>query len=177
MDKTPKPTIVPKNKTKRARVKKKPEDRLCNFMFINTWQEKEASKSFIELLVGRMLEYFKDKSVLTIEEFLDEEGIGDKTYSRWRKDHAVLQEVHEYTLRRLAVRREKGMLTGELKEKSVMYIQHLFSKRWDDANHYWSDMKKNENEKSASNINVLYCPLETDDGRVIELEDKSEDKN
>ena len=136
-------------------------DRLGDFVFMNTWQFKKASKEFIEKLCNELLEFYSDRSRLTFEEFFEEKGITAKVYWTWCKEHPTLKEVHEHIKTILAGRREKGMLTGVLREKSGMYVQHQFSDRWKEADLYWSNLQEKDKDK-ATNYTIVIPPLKKD---------------
>jgi len=131
---------------------------LVNFMFMNSWNEKKASKTFIELLCGKILEYFMDKDKLCFEEFLIANQIQETTFNRWTKEHPNLADIYSFTKMLIATRREKGMLTKELSEKSGMYKQHQYSEAWKEADAYWSELKKTDEEQER-NITIVIPSL------------------
>jgi len=145
--------------------RKKKQEKLRDFIFMNTWQGKKASDACIEKLANDMLEFYEDKSRLTFEEFLEEKGIAISTYLSWIKKHQILKEVHDHIKTVLAGRREKGMLTGVLREKSGMHMQHQFSDRWKEADKYWSELQKKDDEK-VTNIKVIMPPLQKDTDEI-----------
>ena len=183
-DKALKPTDEKAPKPRRSRKKYiKKENALSQYMFMNSWRMDEASTSFIELLCGKMLEYFADKEKLCVEEFLVEEGLRAQTFHRWLAKHDNLREVYGHIKMILAVRREKGILRGELKEKCGMYMQHQYSENWDEANKYWSKLNK-KNELEGSGTTNVYLPrldddreFDTADYELLDNSARKEDKD
>jgi phage head maturation protease len=106
-----------------------------------------------------MLVYFDDKTKLVFEEFLDDEDILTSTFDRWIAEHEELNRLYKHILRRLAIRRETGMLQRSISEKSGMYVQHCYDKKWDTANKYWSDLRKAEKEEEKADTHVYLHDL------------------
>ena len=127
-------------------------------MFVNSWCKKRASKAFIEMLCEGILEFFNDESRLCFDEFLDLEGISDQAFENWRKRHSNLQDIYKLTIRKLATRREKGMLTRRISEKSAMHNQHQYSEKWDQANKYWAELKRVEKENERVPSYTIVVP-------------------
>lgn len=145
--------------------KNKKKEKLSDFIFMNTWQYKKTSKAFIERLCDELLQFYADHSRLTFEEFFEEKGIAEQTYYQWLKEYPTLNEINSHIKTILAGRREKGMLTGVLREKSTMYIQHQFSDRWKEADKYWSELQKKD-ENKENNITVIIPPLKKESNEI-----------
>lgn len=151
----------------RKPTKSQSQNKLSDFMFVNSWQKKKATRGFIERLAGRLLEYFSDKNKIVLEEFFDDEDIAEQSYYGWLKEWDLLRQVHEQIMTRLAARREKGMLLGGVKERSGMHVQHQFSKRWRDADLYWSELKEREHRAVNTEAIAYIEALQDTDGNVV----------
>ena len=165
----PKQTKSEQTKSEQRVAEQTKSEPLDNFIFMNSWNEKKASLSFIELLCGKLLEYFIDKDKLCFEEFLVENQIASQTFANWTKTHDNLNDIYSHVKLILATRREKGMLKGEIREKPGMFTQHFYSEKWSEANKYWSELRKPEEEKDRK-LTVIVSSLR-DEADQPKLED------
>ena len=156
--------MIVKKKSKRTSLKYKPEP-LANFVHMNTWRERGVSEAFIELMCGRLLEYFADKDKLCIEEFLVDNQIHTNTYHGWRKQNKKLDDVHKFVKMMLGTRREKGMLRKELDSKPGMYTQYQYSEHWKAADDYWAEIKHLEKEQQKQNIAIYMEALKPEEDK------------
>lgn len=166
---------------KKKEVKPRSE-KLTDFIYMNSWNEKGASKAFIEKLCGELLEYYANPSKLTLKEFLAENNIAWQTFAGWRKKHEILESVVSQVKLILAARREKGMYTGELREKPIMYSQYLVDPEWSEADQRWHEMRKKEHVTTVTDFIPYLEAIEVDDGsgrRIVKkfVEGKPVDDN
>jgi hypothetical protein len=125
--------------------------------FLKDWRDErvKVTSGFIETLCGRMIEFFSDPETLMLAEFYDYAGLSRKTIDRWRKQFPLLEETIYRIKQRLSIRREKGMLTGKLRERGIMYMQHQYCEDWKNANEYWAELKKAERGDVDTNTVVV----------------------
>jgi len=147
--------------------KKKKSEKLTDFIYMNSWNQKGVSKAFIEKLCGELLEYYADPSKLTLKEFLADNSIAWQTFAGWRKTHPILEDVVKQVKLIIASRREKGMYTGQLREKPIMYSQYLVDEEWAAADQRWSDMRKKEQVTTVTDFLPYLEAIESTDGKRI----------
>jgi len=135
------------------------QERLLDFKFKNSWNQREVSKTFIEMLCARLLEFFDDPDTLTMEEFYSKEGIQETSFSRWAKKHEILADTYKHIRTLLTARREKGMIKGQYRDGPILRSLHCYSERWKDVNSYWSDLKKSEHGDEDKHTVVIIDKL------------------
>jgi len=147
--------------------KKTGNSKLNDYIYMNSWNQKGVSKAFIEKLCGELLEYFADPSRLTLKEFLADNSIAWQTFAGWRKKHQILEDVVSQVKLIIAARREKGMYTGQLREKPIMYSQYLVDPEWSEADMRWHEMRKKEQVTTVTDFIPYLEAIESTDGRVV----------
>lgn len=153
---------------KKRRVKSQPSWK-DKYMFMNAWRTNKVSKDFIELLCGEMLEYFAASDAISITKFLCEKGINWEVFLRWVDDFPDLASVYKQVKARVGARREEMAIFRKYNcnPSTIERTLHKYDPVWKEA-HEEDRMDKLE----ASNYQVIMSPLEAEDGRVVELEDK-----
>jgi len=130
-----------------------------------TCRQMPISDSFFEKLAIDFTNWAKDDNkALIVSQFPLSKGIPVKSFMRWCKTKKLLKDAYEDVKHIIATRREVGMLTGELKEKSNMYMMHRYDNDWDKADHRWSEINAKAQENAQSgNINVMIQAAENTD--------------
>lgn len=119
-----KPTIVkPASANKLVEEKRPFDDYLCQY----SYRRKPISDAWLDAFALRMRQYpdnpnNKDEDgiePLTFQEFLDKEGVSWVDLLRWQKRHEPTRLAHEYYIRRIGRRREKGAIVKRYEPSSI----------------------------------------------------------
>lgn len=121
--------ITDKNpRVKKLVEEKRPfDDYLCQY----SYRRKPISDAWLDAFALRMRQYPDDPNnkdedgiePLTFQEFLDKEGVSWVDLLRWQKRHEPTRLAHEYYIRRIGRRREKGALTKKYDASMVARAQ------------------------------------------------------
>lgn len=141
--KTTKPTI---------RKKKPAKNRVWDeeYFDIFTFKVKPVSDIYMEKLAEKMREWAQQDDSLRLEDFYDLSGISPDNFERWYKRSLPLKTIHDYTIRRLASRREIGALKNELNVSMVCKTLGHYCKIYDSEEE--KRIKRHEKERSKEEV-------------------------
>lgn len=139
MNENPQNSIKEKPKKKRAGIRAK-------LLFEN--YEGNFTEKDIHVLSALYREWADEGESLILDEFQQYINKDDSTFSKMRAAWPVLDDAHKYAKRAIAIRRERGALLGQFRDKIFMHNQHQYSENWNEANKYWAKLKA-ESEAEA----------------------------
>lgn len=112
------------------KTKKKPFRVLEEYTDLLKYQQRFVTEAFIDKLCQDYAKWSQNPTSRVIHDFSASIGIYPERFRNWCKKYPRLSEVHKYVKCVLAGRRESGALTGEMKEKTVLFSQALYDKDW-----------------------------------------------
>src|SRR5207249_8710549 len=117
-----------------------------NFCF-KTWRMRPVSIDYLERLAKQLMDWFNtadDLKKIKINQFLELNGINWQSYLRWLDKCPLLKETNDYVTGLIGNLREQKLLDKKdgWNERPLMFVHHLYCSKWDAANKYHSDLKK-----------------------------------
>lgn len=124
----------------------------------NPYYCKRLPKWFFKQEAELFVSFFKNTpEALMFEEYYIARGLPKPTFEGWLKKNALLQEAYEEVRIILAVRREKGMLYGKLREKPALMSLYRYNSDWKDICRFWAEVKQSEQQESG--IKIVEIPV------------------
>lgn len=128
-----------------------------NRLLGNSWREQNPHPDILKDLAKRMRQWAQQDSSLRFDDFLDEENVPTSTYYNWKEECDDLKDAHEFTMRRLASRREKLALFKQVDKDIFLRTQHMYDKNWDkDVNQYNKALKLDEDAKFNGQTKFIF---------------------
>lgn len=112
-------SIETANSSTSPKTKKKTATQWWEYRDQNTWRMKPYSMQTLEELADHIKAWAKLKDSYRINDFYNEHGISKQTFHELMQRCEKLQDAHQYTIERLASRREIGALTRKLDPSTV----------------------------------------------------------
>lgn len=88
-------------------------------------------EDMIERLAEDIIQWAtEDEDALVISEFIVLKNIPHATYYDWLNTYPNLKEAHTEALRRIAIRREKGIINRKYDVKATLMRMHVYDPEW-----------------------------------------------
>ena len=136
MAKTINLTAIRSKKAKKPTISKEEEIKPVEQIFIGQYYNVKTMKyhpttvKFVAYECVALQEWADQEDSLILEDFIDSRGYNPDTFYDWCKKFENLEEAHQYAMRRLASRREKGALTRKFDGNFVARMMGHYSKSW-----------------------------------------------
>jgi hypothetical protein len=96
-----------------------------------TFQMMPARSDFVDRY---FLEFNKEarenEEILFLGDFLKTKGIARQTWLEWKEKSPERQQLYDEAMEYIGMRRERGALKKQFSEKTVHFMQPLYSKDW-----------------------------------------------
>lgn len=156
-------TVIAIKKAKNKKVEDeeiKPVEQLFTGQYYNvkTRQYHPTTVKFIEQECIRLLEWSELEDSLILEDFVDGRGYAPDTFYRWCKNSENLEEAHQYAMRRLASRREKGALNRKYDASTIHKMMGYYSKAWRQEQIFAAKMREDTSKQNDIKIVIEEMP-------------------
>lgn len=162
-----KKTIHPtKKKTTRPKKETKWYDQ---FYDLFTFKQKPVSDIYLDRLAQDLREFADDPDTLRMNDFYQKKGMRKGDFYRFVGRHEGLKSAHEYTMERIASKRELGALFSRKTGMDPKTAHMTLSKYCDVFREMeiWRAKLRNENEKSTGGkIEVVLTPFEKESSKM-----------
>lgn len=128
---------------------------------IYSFQMKPVNMSVKERFAEDLRDWSLKDDSLRIEDFVDERGFNLMTYYRWQETCEALKMAHEFAIRRLASRREKGAITKKYDSTSIFKSQHWYDAVYREAAKAAAALRE-ENNSQEQKIVIMHEYTKTD---------------
>ena len=131
-----------------------------------TFKTYPLNKRFFERLAPEFVNWVRsNKDVISFIEFAQFKGFPETTFRRWCKTQEAMKKAVESVYSILKIRLRKGLFSGTLREKPVLYALHTYDDEWDKMDKRWSELKNVEEKDTVVNVHMapLASKKETDD--------------
>src|SRR5438270_779588 len=110
---------------------------------IHTFLKHPVTLSFIERQAQDLRAWAMSDDALLLYDFTDQVGYSPNQFYEWCDKYPVLREAHDFALRRIGARRERGALTRQFAESTIHRTLGHYHKIWKDETLEMYRMKDN----------------------------------
>jgi len=125
---------------------------------VKTMKYHPTTVKFVENECIRLLEWSELDDSLILLDFLDTRGYNPETFYDWCKKFENLEQAHQYVMRRIASRREKGALMRKYDANAIMRVMGHYSKIWRDEMTFAAKLREDTSKQNDIKIVIEEMP-------------------